>query len=95
MFLYPVGFLQLLFVAGATGHPIQQHCDLSGYHDLYKTLVPPCSCSESYGSVLHIMWINTSQTLGGCPNHIVPLITKHPTGQLVKFTQLCIIINNR
>lgn len=88
-----VGFLQLLFLAGATGHPIQQHCNLSGYHDLYKTLIPPCSCAESYRSVVHIMWTNLSQTTGGSLNHIIPLIEKHSPGQLVLFTLKVVIAN--
>lgn len=73
------GFLQLLFLAGATGHPIQQHSNLSDHHDLYKTLVPPCSCAEKYKSVVHIMWTNSSQTPGGSPNHIIPLVEEHPS----------------
>ena len=72
----------MLFLAGAIGHPIQQHCNLSGHHDLYRTLVPPCSCADTYGSVVHILWTNLSLTPGGCPNHIIPLIEKHTQGHI-------------
>lgn len=78
------GFLQMLFVAGATKHPIQQHCNLTEHHALYQNMVPPCCCADTYESVVHIMWTNTSHAgPGACPNHIIPLVEKHPSGELV------------
>ena len=62
----------MLFVAGALGHPIKQHCHHVG-QDLYNVLVPPCSCAEELKCVLHVLWVDAS---GGnrAPNHLVPLI---------------------
>ncbi len=53
---HPLGYLQLLFLAGAIEHPLQQHCSHQG-QELYNLLVPPCSCVESYKLVLDLMWI--------------------------------------
>ena len=76
---YYTGFLQVMFLAGAISHPIQQHCNLNG-HELYKTLVLPCSCNTNYDSIVNIMWTNLSQDACGSPNHIIPLLADNPTG---------------
>ncbi len=68
-----LGFLQILFLAGALQRPVQQHCN-EIQQDLYKLLVPPCSCTNNYKSTLHIMWIRMSDESIGGPNHLIPLI---------------------
>lgn len=74
LFAFSVGFLQILFMAGAVEHPIQQHCSVPG-QDLYKLLIPPCACNVNWKSTLHIMWLGAS-TSTGPPNHLIPLISK-------------------
>lgn len=69
------GFLQLLFLAGATNHPIQQHCCLQNAAELYQLMVPPCGCANSYKPVAHIMWINFDGEQALLPNHLIPLIS--------------------
>lgn len=73
-FSWHAGFLQLLFLAGATNHPIQQHCSRR-IGELYKLMVPPCSCAESYKPVADVMWVNFGGDKQGLPNHLVPLIS--------------------
>lgn len=68
------GFLQILFLAGATGHLIQQHCSQQG-QELYNLLVSPCSCLETVKPKLNVMWVNFSGHLATY-NHLIPLISK-------------------
>ena len=79
------GLLQILFLAGATQHPIQQHCVQS--HEVYNLQLPPCACCESYRELLHIMWIvfddtesDSLFTCGTQPNHIIPLLPANKEG---------------
>ena len=76
------GLLQILFLAGATQHPIQQHCAQS--HEVYNLQLPPCACCESYRELLHIMWVGSfDDTLVACgtqPNHIIPLLPTNNEG---------------
>ena len=67
-----IGFLQLLILAGAIQHPIQQHCTIP--HEFYQLLVPPCSCSSQVLSVANVMWVNFSGNQNRAPNHLIPLI---------------------
>ena len=69
-----IGFLQFLFLAGATEHPIQQHCTLQAGQasELYKVIVPPCACSSVHKAVVHVMWTSTLE--GSAPNHVIPLL---------------------
>ena len=72
------GFLHVLFLAGATASPIQQHCAIE--HELYTLLLPPCSCySGEYSSTFNIMWVRVGDAPLGSYNHIVPLL---PSGDL-------------
>ena len=76
------GLLQILFLAGATQHPIQQHCAQS--HEVYELQLPPCACCESFRELLHIMWVrfddDTLHTCGTQPNHIIPLLPTNKEG---------------
>jgi len=45
MILYPIGMLQVLFPAGATGYPIEQHVDSAFLNILPKMQFYPCGCT--------------------------------------------------
>ena len=67
------GLLQILFLAGATGYFIQQHCEEP--HELYQLQLSPCACCESYRGVMHIMLVQMSyeKSIPTVFNHIIPL----------------------
>ena len=73
-----IGFVQLLFLAGATQHPIQQHH--AQPHEFYQLLAPPCTCANTFLPVVNLMWVNFSGQLRA-PNHIIPLIAS--SGELL------------
>ena len=91
---YP-GLLQILFLAGATHHPIQQHCFQT--HEVYNLQLPPCACCESYRELLHIMWVRfDDDNLYACgtqPNHIIPLLPTSKDGTRFLHT-LVWLVNN-
>lgn len=74
-YYFCIAFLQFLFLAGATEHPIQQHCTWREGQaiELYKTTVPPCPCIDAYKPMVHVMWTSSSQK-GSAPNHVIPLL---------------------
>ena len=87
------GLLQILFLAGATQHPIQQHCVQS--HEVYNLQLPPCAYCESYKELLHIMWIvfDDTDSLLACgtqPNHIIPLLPTSKEG--TRFLHILVLL---
>lgn len=69
-----IGMLQVLFLSGATGYPIEQHVDSAFPNRIPEMQFHPCSCSPVDATpALHVMWVqmtDASPTL----NHIIPLM---------------------
>lgn len=84
MIINPTGMLQVLFLAGATGYPIEQHADSAFPNRIPEMQFYPCGCTPvNATSVLHVMWvkmIDESPTL----NHIIPLMPQS------KFHMMCV-----
>ena len=66
-----IGILQVLFLSGAIGAPIQ-HCEIK--HDGYDILLFPCKClGIGWKPTVHIMWMR-AHAKSASLNHIIPLV---------------------
>ena len=65
------GLLQVQFLAGATGIPIQQHCEEN--LEEYKLQLFPC-CNQRSPTPIHIMWVRMDAESE--LNHIVPVVAE-------------------
>ncbi|CAG2213151.1 unnamed protein product [Mytilus edulis] len=86
--------LQILFMAGALGRPIQQYSEIKRYG--YDICLPPCPCQEGDSpQTLNVFWVKFKATSVQM-NHVVPLLkVREETGIVIVICPLTSIMQDQ